>query len=205
MKMESKKPTSFQPKPLDDNWSKWLIGGWEGSAESDVGIAKVWMKIYYGLNGQFLIIESESQTTEIGDKHRQYYKEVLGVSDKEIEKSLNSNFKGLQIFTADPATDDVVGYLFDSLRCVAKGKGSRQENTEVIEWIWSESGEGATSVTTTNKISDNEFTLNHKYILPNGKSMEDTIEMHRKQLKKIEITEQGAALGGDSATLYPRQ
>jgi len=22
--------TSFQPKPLDDEWSKWLVGKWEG-------------------------------------------------------------------------------------------------------------------------------------------------------------------------------
>ena len=28
---EESKPSSFQPKPLDDDWSKWLVGEWEGS------------------------------------------------------------------------------------------------------------------------------------------------------------------------------
>ena len=55
--------TSFQPEPLDDDWSKWLVGEWEGSAESDVGAGKVWAKIDFDLNGQFLITKIESIIT----------------------------------------------------------------------------------------------------------------------------------------------
>ena len=42
--------------------------------------------------------------------------------------------------------------------------------------------EGATSVYITEKINDNKFTLNHKYILPDGSKMEDKIEMTRKKI-----------------------
>ncbi|MEE9609899.1 MAG: hypothetical protein V3W19_01540, partial [Desulfatiglandales bacterium] len=56
---------SFQPKPLDDDWFKWLVGQWEGSVESDVGTGKTRTKIEFGLNGQFLIMKSEAEITEI--------------------------------------------------------------------------------------------------------------------------------------------
>jgi len=62
--------TSLQPKPLDDDWSKWLVGQWEGSFESDVGTGKIRMKIEFGLNGQFLIMKSEAEITEITDKQK---------------------------------------------------------------------------------------------------------------------------------------
>ena len=178
--MQENESSTFQPKPLNDDWSEWLIGHWEGSAESSVGNAQVWMHIYYGLMGQFLIIESESLTTEINEEHEQYYRNVLGVSEEDIEASRGATFKGLQIFTIDPETDEVVGYLFDSLRCIAQGRGKRKEDQEVTQWKWSETGEGATSVSTVTRISQDRFTLQNKYDLPNGNSMEDRIEMMRK-------------------------
>ncbi len=172
--------TSFQPKPLDDDWSKWLVGQWEGSAESDVGTGKVWIKIDFGINGQFLIMNGESIITERSDEQRQYLKD-LGASDEDIESDLSSTFKSLEIRTIDPKTGEVVGYLFDSLRCIAEGRGRRQGNKEIIEWKWSATAQGATSVYIIEKINDNKFTLNHKYVLPNGNKMEDKIEMTRKK------------------------
>ncbi|MHC4560780.1 MAG: hypothetical protein ACYS80_26160 [Planctomycetota bacterium] len=157
--------SSFQPKPLDDDWSKWLVGEWEGSAESDVGAAKIWTKIDFDINGQFLIMKSESEITEITDEQRQYIK--------------SSTFKDLQIHTIDPKTGERIGYLFDSLRCVARGTGRLEGNKEIMEWEWSATAQGATSVRIIEKINDNKFTYNHKYILPNGKKMEDKIEMTR--------------------------
>ena len=145
-KMQKKETTkeggipSFQPKPLDDDWSKWLVGEWEGSAESDVGAAKVWAKIDFGLNGQFLIMKSESEITEITDEQRQYIKDTLRASDEDIERSRTSTFKDLQIYTIDPKTGKVVGYLFDSQRCISEGRGRRQGNKEIMEWEWSGTG-----------------------------------------------------------------
>jgi hypothetical protein len=173
--------SSLQPKPLDDDWSKWLVGEWEGSVESDLGTGKAWTKIDFGLNGQFLIMNSESIITERSDEQRQYLKD-LGASDEDIESDLSSTFKALQIYTIDPKTGKVVGYLFDSLRCIAKGTGKRQGNKEIIEWKWSETSQGVTSVSIMETINDNKFTYNHKYTLPNGNRMEDNIEFTRKKI-----------------------
>jgi hypothetical protein len=177
---EESKPSSFQPEPLDDEWNKWLVGEWEGSSESDVGTSKIRTKIELGLNGQFLIMKSEAKATEITDEQRQYLSETLHASDEEIERFQSSTFKELQIHTIDPKTGEIVGYLFDSMRCVATGKGKREGNKEIIEWKWSVTAQGATSVRIIEKINDNTFTHNHKYTLPNGKKMEDKTEMTRK-------------------------
>jgi len=174
--------TSFQPKPLDDDWSKWLVGEWEGLADSDVGTGKVWAKIDFGLNGQFLIMNSESIITERSDEQTQYLKDTLRASDEDIESDLSSTFKALQIYTIDQNTGEVIGYLFDSLRCIAEGRGKRQGNKEIIDWKWSAIAQGATSVQIIEKIDDNKFALNHKYILPDGNKMEDKVEMTRKTI-----------------------
>jgi hypothetical protein len=152
------KPSSFQPEPLDDEWSKWLVGEWEGSVESDVGTGRIRTKIELGLNGQFLIMKSESEATEITDEQRQYLRETLHASDEEIEKYQSSTFKELRTHTIDPKTGEVVGYLFDSMRCVATGKGKREGNKEIIEWKWSVFAQGATSVRIIERINDNKFT-----------------------------------------------
>jgi hypothetical protein len=72
------------------------------------------------------------------------------------------------------------------VRCIAEGRGRRQGNKEIMEWQWSLTGQGATSVYIIEKyiiekINDNKFILNHKYVLPDGNKMEDIIEMTRKK------------------------
>ncbi|HUT31133.1 MAG TPA: hypothetical protein VMX13_15165 [Sedimentisphaerales bacterium] len=180
---EESKASSFQPEPLGDEWSEWLVGEWEGSAESDVGTGRIWAKIDFGINGQFLIWNSESIVTELSDEQRQYIKDTLHASDEDIDESRSSTFRELQIHTIDPKTGERLGYLFDSMRCIAEGRGRRQGNREIIEWKWSVTGQGATSVRIIETINDNKFTLNHKYILSNGKKMEDKVEMTRKKIK----------------------
>jgi len=178
---EESKPSSFQPEPLDDEWSKWLVGQWEGSFESDVGTGKILMKIEFGLNGQFLIMKSEAEITEITDKQRQYLKETLYASDEYIEKSQNSIFKEQYIQTIDPTTGERIGYFFDSQRCIATGKGKLKGNKEIMEWVWSVIAQGNTSVSIIEKINDNKIILNHKYTLPYGIKMEAKTEMTRKR------------------------
>lgn len=90
-------------------------------------------------------------------------------------------FKVLQLHTIDPKTGERIGYLFDSLRCIAKGTGKRQGNKEIVERVWFAQAQGATSVSIIEKIKDNKFTINHKYILPDGSKMKDKIEMTRKK------------------------
>lgn len=197
MAKKSRTP-SFQPKPLDDDWSKWFIGKWqvtrgesdflggemEGPGKSNEEGASGFT-IESGLNGQFLIWKSWAQTSEMTDEQKKQMKEALkkatNASDEDLERFLSMPYTELQIHTIDPKTNDVIGYLFDSQRCIAEGRGKREGNKETIEWKWSGTGQGATSVSTIEKIDDNKFTINVKYILPNGKKLEDKIEMSRKK------------------------
>ena len=56
-------PPSFQPKPLDDEWSKWLVGEWKGIVELRGIKSEAWREIELGLNGQFLITKHEHKVT----------------------------------------------------------------------------------------------------------------------------------------------
>jgi hypothetical protein len=190
--------TSFQPKPLDDDWNKWLVGEWKAvSGESDWltdesgNAVKIdvdeeetgCIKVEFGLNGQFLIMRGIGG--ELTDEQEKLLKKTLkekrNVSDENIERFLSMPFKDLVIYTIDPKTGERIGYLFDSMRCIAEGRGRRQGNKEIMEWVWSATAQGATSVRILEKINDNKFTYNHKYTLPNGKKMEDKAEFIRKK------------------------
>jgi hypothetical protein len=178
---KDKTPSVFLPKPIDDDWSKGLVGEWEGSGESNAGKGKGWVKIELGLNGQFLIMKGEAKITQITPEQIQYLKETLHASDEEIEKFQSSTFKSLEIHTINPKTGEIIGYLFDSLRCIARGKGKREGNKEIMQWQWSGSGQG-TSVRITEKVSDDKLIITEKYTLPDGSIMEDKGEMTRKKI-----------------------
>jgi hypothetical protein len=126
-------------------------------------------------------MKGEAEITQITPEQIQYLKETLHASDEEIEKFQSSTFKSLEIHTIDPKTGEIIGYLFDSLRCIAKGRGKRQGNKEIMEWEWSGSGQG-TSIRITEKVSDNKLIITEKYTLPDGSTMEDRGEMTRKNI-----------------------
>jgi len=190
--------TSFQPKPLNDEWSKWLVGKWEatggqsdflgdkleGLGESNEQGTAAGFTVELALNGQFLIWKPWAETgeiTEITDEQREYLKDALrGVSDEDVERFLSMPYKSLQIQTIDPKTDERIAYFFDSQRCIARGRGRLEGNKEITEWEWSVTGQGVTSVSIMEKISDNTFTASMKYTLPNGKKMEEKMEMTRR-------------------------
>jgi len=169
------------PEALDDGWSRWIVGEWEGSGKSDAGTGKVRVKIELGLNGQFLIMKGEGEITEITDEQKQYLKKVLHASDEEIHKFCSSTFKELQIHTIDPKTGEVIGYLFDSLRCIAEGRGKREGNKETMEWKWVASGKVASSLRIMEKVGDDKIIVTERYTLPNGSIMEDRGEIIRKK------------------------
>jgi hypothetical protein len=176
-------PSLEPPKMLDDDWSKWLIGEWQGTAKSDFGEHKDWakgdcrMKFELALNGQFLVRKGQSEVTDLSDE---YIKQLKGqnLSDSDIEKIRNSSFESIEFYTVNPRTGKITGYLFDSLRCIAKGTGKRQGNKEIISWVWSVQGQGS-SVRTTEKVSYDKFIATEKYTLSDGSIMEDKLEMTR--------------------------
>ena len=172
-------PALVVPETLKDSWTEWIVGEWEfefGEAES---ISKSVMKAELGLNGQFLILKYES---EFIDEHTEELKKSMETSDQEAEKFKRLIHKELELSTIEPETGEVIGYLFDSLRCIAQGKGRRQENKEIMEWKWNCSGHEATSVRTTERISDDKLVMTEKYIAPDGSVwMEGSAEALRKK------------------------
>ncbi len=170
-------PPSFQPKPLDDEWSKWLVGEWKGIIGLGGVKSEAWMEIELGLNGQFLITMHEHKVT---NEEIQELKKIMHISDEDVKKYQSLPFKYLEIWTIDPKNGERIGYLFDSMRCVAEGKGKLQGNKEIVEWQWFAQGQGSSSIRIMEKVSDDRFIATEKYILPDGSTMEGKIEMTRK-------------------------
>ena len=172
-------PSSFQPKPLDDEWSKWLVGKWKGIVALGGMKSEAWREIELGLNGQFLITKHEHKVT---NEEIEELKKIMHISDEDVRKYQSLPFKYLEIWTIDPTSGEIIGYLFDSLRCVAGGRGERKGNKEIMEWEWCCQGQGgASSIRITEKISDDKFIMTEKYILPDGSTMEGKVEMTRKK------------------------
>lgn len=177
-------PSLEPPKALNDDWSRWLVGNWQGTAKSDFGEHKDWAKgdcrlnIELALNGQFLVRKGQSRIISLSDE---YIKQLKGqhLSDSDIEKMRNSTFESMEVYTIDPKTGEIAGYLFDSLRCVAKGTGKRQGNKEIINWVWSVQGQGS-STRVTEKVSDDKFISTEKYTMSDGSTMVDKVEMSRQ-------------------------
>jgi hypothetical protein len=163
----------FLPKPLDDEWTKWIIGEWEGAGDSTAGKGMGRTKIELGLNGQFLIFTGKANITEI---NAEYLKKNMHASDEEIQRFKNSPYKALEIYTVDQKSGDIVGYLFDSLRCTAHGRGKREANKEIIDWQWTN---GHKSTRITEKISDDKMAVIERTPMPDGSIMEDKGEMTR--------------------------
>ena len=107
-------PSSFQPKPLDDEWSRWLIGTWQvtegqsdflGDASQDLiesnDQGAGGFTIESGLNGQFLIWKSWAPTSELTDEQKKLMKEALKetthASDEDLERFVSMPFQELQI------------------------------------------------------------------------------------------------------------
>jgi hypothetical protein len=190
------------PKTLDDDWTNWLVGSWQGTATSDIGPHKNWVKAdcrmdyELVLNGQFLQRKARSKVTALSDEYVKYLKDTSHLSDAQIDDIRSSSFESMEVYTIDPKTGDIVAYLFDSLRCVAEGTGpsrpplcgeadevslkadKRQGAQEIINWDWSVCGRG-TSTRTTTRLSEDEFTATEEYLLPDGRKMLDTIQMTR--------------------------
>ena len=138
------------------------------------------MKIELDLNGQFLVIRGQSKITEITPEQKQYLREVMHVSDENIEKFKGSTFKSTEFRTTDPETGEIIAYLFDSMRCVAKGTGRLEDNKEIIQWQWSAAGQGV-STRVTERINNDKFVITEKYTFPDGNTMEDNWKIVRKK------------------------
>ncbi len=160
----------FYPRPLDDDWSKWLVGEWEGTGESDTGQGTGVEHVEFTLNGQFLICLGEARIANITPEHSAYLKRNLHASDAEIERFKRDGYQSVQLFTIDPMTGDVVGFLFDSLRCIATGRGKREGNREIMEWEWAN---GHKSTRITERLSEDRMRVVQRTPMRDGSVMEE--------------------------------
>ncbi len=177
---------SFQPEPLDDEWSKWLIGKWEITGGDELeGVGESGYTIEFRLNGQFVIWENWAEAGGMTDEQKKQVKEALGkhVSDEELERFVSMPYRSLLIQTIDPKTGERIAYCFDSQRLYGQGRGRLEGNKEVMEWKWSGIGRGVTSVSIMEKIDENRLTISMTYTLPGGRKMEEKAEMTRKKIK----------------------
>jgi len=174
---EARHPMFF-PQPLSDDWSKWIVGEWEGSGESDTGQGRGVERIEFALSGQFLICRGEARITEITPEQADYLRKNMHASDEEIERFKRSGYQALQLFTVDQTTGEVIGYLFDSLRCMAKGRGKREGNREIMEWEWAT---GHKSTRITERVSDDKMRVIQRTPMPDGSVMEEKGESVRRK------------------------
>jgi hypothetical protein len=177
-------PSLVPPGELDDEWSRWLIGEWESAAESDLPGFQCWVKgrghvkAELGVGGQFLVVTKQGEVAQVSDDYLQHLRRNMHAAEEEIEKLRKMKFAQVDYRTIDPRTGAIVAYLFDSWRCVATGTGQCDGRKEIIEWKWSAGGQG-TSIRTTERISQDKFTVTEKYTLPDGGTMEDRAQMVR--------------------------
>ena len=102
-----------------------------------------------------------------------------------IERFRRSGYQALEIYTINQKTGEVIGFLFNNLRCVATGKGKRDGYREVVEWEW-QTGHKSTRIT--ERVSDDKMTVIERTPNPDGSVMEDKGEMTR--IKKQSTPEQ---------------
>jgi len=172
---EPKRPM-FLPPPPADEWTKWIVGEWEGSGQSDTGHGKGIERFELALGGQFLISRGEAKITKMTPEQASYLKKNMRASDAEIERFQREGYQSMEIYTIDESTGEVVGYLFDSLRCTANGRGKRQGNKETMEWVWAT---GHKSTRITERMSDDRMVITQRTPMPDGSVMEEKGESKR--------------------------
>ena len=152
-KSESEMAQMTPPQALSDEWSKWMIGEWEGWSESPMGKSKDWMKCEFGLDGQFVMMQ------------------ITGTMDNGL------TYKGMGAQTVTPA-GEMVGYWIDNWRGMYEGKGKPEGNKITMVW---ESPMGKAE-RTMEKVSADKFTVLEKFSMPDGQMMESKSEMTRKPM-----------------------
>jgi hypothetical protein len=163
----------FFPSPLADDWTKWIVGDWEGAGTSNAGKGRGVGRFELALGGQFLICRGQAEITGLDPD---YLKKHMQASDAEIERFQRAGYQQLEVYTIDQETGEVIGFLFDSLRCVATGRGKHEGNREIMDWEW-RTGHKSTRIT--ERVSANKMMVIERTPNPDGSVMEDKGEMTR--------------------------
>jgi hypothetical protein len=138
------------PAPLSDEWSKWLVGEWEGWSESTYGRGKERLVVEMGLDGQFVLMQA---TSEMGEM----------------------KWSGMAAMTVDLETGEHKGYWVDSWRGMYEGRGKLEGNKETMQWT----GPLVKAIRVVEKVSNDKFVVTEKMTMPDGSIMEGKAEMTR--------------------------
>ncbi len=166
--------TMFFPLPITDDWTRWITGEWEGGGEGQAGKGKGTVRFEMALGGQFLIARGESEITGLDPE---YLKKHMHATDAEVERFSRAGYHMLEIYTIEQQTGDVLGYLFDSLRCIATGRGKREGFRETVDWTW-QNGQKSTRIT--ERVGPDKMRIIERTGNPDGTVMEDKGEMTRR-------------------------
>ncbi len=139
---------SAMPKALDDAMSKWMVGEWSGTGESNMGAAKEWETCTMSLDNQFVEMHMTSQFTKVNPEFVKNMSAMMKMTEQQTEQAMKSTtYKGMGVLTLDPKTNEYVGYWFDSMRGMYKGTGKLEGNKIVMIW----EGSGGSSTRTIEK------------------------------------------------------
>ena len=163
----------FSPPPLADEWTKWIVGEWEGGGQGNAGKGQGKTRFELALGGQFLISRGEAKIPGLDPE---YLKKHMHATDEEIERFRRSGYQALEVYTLDEKTGEVIAYLFDSLRCIACGRGRRDGVREIVEWEWRT---GDKSRRITERVSADQMRIVERTSNPDGTVMEDSGVMTR--------------------------
>ncbi|MCI0499240.1 MAG: hypothetical protein L0Y36_06130 [Planctomycetales bacterium] len=154
------------------------MGEWEGVGKSDAGHGKAEVKIELTLNGQFRFHTGVAEITEMTPEQIQYLKQNLHASNEEIERFRKLPFASLEIYTIDLRTGQTIGYLFDSLRCIAEGRGTCDGKKEITEWEWAT---GHKSTRIMERVDNDTVVATERILMPDGSYMEESGKTTRKK------------------------
>jgi hypothetical protein len=160
----------FLPQPLSDSWNRWLVGEWEGSGQSDTGSGVGLTRIELGLNGQFRIHHEEGIIKEMTPRQQAYLKRNMNATDEQIQRFRAEPYRAIELYTIDPQSGDVIGYLFDSLRCVATGRGTQTGDRETMQWEWTN---GHRSTRVLQRSGEDQLEVIQRTTMPDGSVMEE--------------------------------
>ncbi|MGH7454653.1 MAG: hypothetical protein ACRENG_25080 [bacterium] len=166
------------PKPLEDDFHKWMIGEWEGLTTSPMGKAQDWQKVEWGLDNQFVIVHYTSKWIEMNQESMKAMAEGTKMSKEDMDKMKNMVYKGMGLFTLHPMSGDFNGYWFDNWRGTYIGTGKREGNKVMATW----EGPMGTRTETLEKVSDDKMVVTFTQKDPSGKVMEGKTELTRKKV-----------------------
>jgi len=163
--MSGEMPSMTPPKALSSDWYNWMVGEWEGTSKSSMGIGKDWIKFEWGLDNQFVVINYKGKMTEPNKEMMEGMREQMNMSEHEMQEMMEMPYKGMGVVTLNPKTGESWGYWFDNWRSVSKGKG-KMEDENKMTMVWE--GSMGTETRTTEKVGENKMVIMFKSSGPMG-------------------------------------